>query len=98
MQTVSCGRHEMASANRKDPAGSGRCWCVREKWVDWILADDGHGPEWAKVLHVEADEWELAWMTLKEAMPYAEPGAAPTPPPTIGAMAATREIAVGGLI
>lgn len=43
-------------------------WCAQEKWLAWILADDGHGPEWAKVLQVEADEWELAWKALKEAV------------------------------
>lgn len=43
-------------------------WCVHEKWVDWILAADGHGPEWAKVLQVEPDEWELAWQALKGAV------------------------------
>ncbi|MGB7684607.1 MAG: DUF6883 domain-containing protein [Solirubrobacterales bacterium] len=43
-------------------------WCAQEKWLAWILADDGHGPEWARVLQVEADEWELAWKALKEAV------------------------------
>lgn len=43
-------------------------WCVQEKWIAWILAADGHGPEWAKVLQVETDEWELAWQALKEAV------------------------------
>lgn len=43
-------------------------WCVPEKWLAWILADDGHGAEWAKVLQVEAKEWELAWNALKEAV------------------------------
>lgn len=43
-------------------------WCVQEKWLTWILAEDGHGPEWAKVLQVEPDEWELAWRVLKRAV------------------------------
>lgn len=43
-------------------------WCVQEKWLGWILTGDGHGPEWAKVLHVESDEWELAWQALREAV------------------------------
>lgn len=43
-------------------------WCVQEKWLAWILAEDGHGPEWAKVLQVEPDEWELAWQALKGAV------------------------------
>lgn len=43
-------------------------WCVQEKWGAWILAEDGHGPEWAKVLQVDADEWELAWQALKKAV------------------------------
>jgi hypothetical protein len=32
------------------------------------LAEDGHGPEWAKALQVEPDEWELAWKALKRAV------------------------------
>lgn len=43
-------------------------WCVQEKWLAWILAEGGHGPEWAKVLQVEPDEWELAWQVLKGAV------------------------------
>jgi hypothetical protein len=43
-------------------------WCVQEKWLAWILAEDGHGSEWAKVLQVEPDEWELAWQALKGAV------------------------------
>lgn len=43
-------------------------WCSREKWVDWILAERGHGPEWKRVLQIEADEWEIAWNALKEAV------------------------------
>jgi hypothetical protein len=43
-------------------------WCAQEKWLAWILAKDGHGPEWAKVLQVEPDEWELAWQALKGAV------------------------------
>jgi hypothetical protein len=43
-------------------------WCAQEKWLAWILAEDGHGPEWAKVLQVEPDEWELAWQALKGAV------------------------------
>jgi hypothetical protein len=43
-------------------------WCVQEKWLAWIFAEDGHGPEWAKALQVEPDEWELAWEALKGAV------------------------------
>jgi hypothetical protein len=43
-------------------------WCVEEKWLAWILADDGHGLEWAKVLQVDAVKWELAWQALKGAV------------------------------
>jgi hypothetical protein len=32
------------------------------------LAEDGHGPEWAKALQVEPDEWGLAWQALKGAV------------------------------
>lgn len=47
---------------------SADAWCVPEKWADWILADPGHGPEWAHVLRVESDNWEQAWQALKEAV------------------------------
>jgi hypothetical protein len=47
-------------------------WCVQEKWLAWILADNGHGPEWARMLQVETDEWELAWKALKETVREAE--------------------------
>lgn len=43
-------------------------WCVEEKWLAWILDDEGHGPEWAKVLGVAADDWGLAWQALKAAV------------------------------
>ncbi|HEX3042897.1 MAG TPA: hypothetical protein VHP56_12485 [Solirubrobacterales bacterium] len=43
-------------------------WCAQEKWLAWILAAEGHGPEWAKVLRVEAGHWEFTWATLKEAV------------------------------
>ncbi len=47
---------------------SADAWCIPEKWEAWILADSGHGPEWAHVLHVESDDWEEAWQALKEAV------------------------------
>jgi hypothetical protein len=47
---------------------SADAWCVPEKWGAWILADSGHGPEWARVLRVERDDWEQAWQALKEAV------------------------------
>jgi hypothetical protein len=43
-------------------------WCSREKWVAWILVEPGHGADRAKVFQVEADEWELAWHALKDAV------------------------------
>jgi hypothetical protein len=48
--------------------GAEDAWCSREKWVDWILAEQGHGLEWAKVFGVEVDEWGLAWEVLKAAV------------------------------
>lgn len=42
-------------------------WCEASKWDGWILADHGHGPEWAKVLHVTLDDIEAVWVAIAAA-------------------------------
>jgi hypothetical protein len=35
-----------------------------KKWSEWILADRGHGREWAKIFHVELVDAEIVWQTI----------------------------------
>lgn len=37
------------------------------KFEGWILAARGHGPEWAKVLHVGPDDLEAVWAAIRTA-------------------------------
>lgn len=39
-----------------------------EKWDQWILADRGHGPEWATVFRVDATDADLIWRALADAV------------------------------
>lgn len=32
--------------------------------TDWILAGDGHGPEWERILRVTADDLDLVWESI----------------------------------
>jgi hypothetical protein len=43
-------------------------WCTREKWANWILAEQGHGPEWGHVLHVDPSQWEALWEAIAAAV------------------------------
>jgi hypothetical protein len=47
---------------------AGDAWCVRGKWVDWILVEHGHASEWRRVFHVDPDEWALAWESIAAAV------------------------------
>jgi hypothetical protein len=42
-----------------------------EKWRYWILAERGHGPEWAKVFHVDLKDAEKIWAAIANALPHA---------------------------
>jgi hypothetical protein len=42
-----------------------------EKWRDWILADRGHGAEWARIFHVEVDDAERVWQAIVDAALHA---------------------------
>lgn len=39
-----------------------------DKWRGWILAAQGHGPEWARVLDVEPDDSEQIWQAIAAAV------------------------------
>jgi hypothetical protein len=39
-----------------------------EKWRDWIFAEHGHGPEWAKVFRVDLTDTERVWAAITEAL------------------------------
>jgi len=43
-------------------------WCEPSKWDGWILAAHGHGPEWAKVLHVTLDDVDAIWEAIAAAV------------------------------
>jgi len=43
-------------------------WSEAHKWSEWILAERGHGPEWAKVLHVGLDDLDLIWEAIAAAV------------------------------
>jgi hypothetical protein len=43
-------------------------WYEPSKWDGWILATRGHGPEWARVLHVSLDDVNLIWETIAAAV------------------------------
>ena len=42
-----------------------------EKWRGWILAEHGHGPEWARFFHVGPDDGERIWIATAEAIAQA---------------------------
>jgi hypothetical protein len=37
---------------------------VPEKWAKWILAERGHGREWARVFHADLADTERAWRAI----------------------------------
>jgi hypothetical protein len=47
------------------------CWSEPTKFEGWILAARGHGPEWAKVLHVGPDDLEPVWAAIRTAVALA---------------------------
>jgi hypothetical protein len=34
--------------------------------MDWILSEDGHGPEWKRILHVTVEEIDLVWHSISQ--------------------------------
>lgn len=41
-------------------------WSEAHKWSDWILAECGHGPELARVLHVGLEDVDVLWDVIVE--------------------------------
>jgi hypothetical protein len=39
-----------------------------DKWRGWILAEHGHGPEWARVFNVGPDESKRIWQAIRNAV------------------------------
>jgi hypothetical protein len=39
-------------------------WAAPAKWRDWILADRGHGQEWARVLRIGLEDSERLWRAI----------------------------------
>jgi hypothetical protein len=39
-----------------------------EKWTDWILADRGHGLEWARVFSIGPSDTQAAWRAIADAV------------------------------
>jgi len=50
-----------------------------EKWDQWILAERGHGWEWAKVFRVGTTDAERIWSAIAEAVLDAPISAFPVP-------------------
>jgi hypothetical protein len=46
-------------------------YATPEKWRDWIFAEHGHGPEWARVFHVDRAATEQVWSAITEAISVA---------------------------
>jgi hypothetical protein len=45
---------------------AGEAYATPEKWTEWILADRGHGREWARVFRVDAAGSEQIWQALAD--------------------------------
>lgn len=46
-------------------------YATAEKWTLWILADRGHGREWARVFRVHPADSEQVWQAIADAVLYA---------------------------
>jgi hypothetical protein len=54
--------------------GAARAHSSAAKWAHWILAQEGHGDEWAKVFHVGRDDLHLVWAAIARAIRRAPVG------------------------
>ena len=43
-------------------------YAAPEKWAEWILADRGHGGEWARVFLVHPSDSEQIWQAIANAV------------------------------
>lgn len=41
-------------------------YAAPEKWQSWILADHGHGLEWARVFRIGLDDADLLWEAIAD--------------------------------
>jgi hypothetical protein len=41
-----------------------KAWCAQEKLTDWILSEEGHGPEWNRIFRVTVDDFDLVWDSI----------------------------------
>jgi hypothetical protein len=46
-------------------------YATAEKWRGWILAEHGHGPEWARVFNVEPTDEERIWSAIAAVIVHA---------------------------
>lgn len=45
-----------------------KAYATPEKWAGWILADRGHGGEWARVFMVRPSDSEQLWQAIADAV------------------------------
>ncbi|MGI8731563.1 MAG: DUF6883 domain-containing protein [Solirubrobacteraceae bacterium] len=43
-------------------------YATAEKWRGWILAEHGHGPEWASIFDIEPEDSERIWTAITDAI------------------------------
>jgi hypothetical protein len=43
-------------------------WCEQAKLRDWILGEKGHGSEWRRVFRIQAEDSDLVWESIAEAV------------------------------
>lgn len=48
------------------------CWCEETKLLGWVLGDDGHGTEWAQVMHLGIEDAEEVWDAISTVAATAE--------------------------
>jgi hypothetical protein len=39
--------------------------------LEWILGEDGHGPEWRRVFHIKEEDADRVWNCIAQAVPLA---------------------------
>jgi hypothetical protein len=47
---------------------AGEAYTTSEKWTEWILADRGHGQEWARVFRAHRGDLEQIWHAIAVAV------------------------------
>lgn len=44
--------------------GADKAWVADTKWDGYVLAEDGHGPHWRSVFHVDESQSSALWHAL----------------------------------